>query len=386
MRGVPGKIPAPDPPCSFPATEDMKQSLQSRTVVILLVIFASAYGLAGFPGGASGFLAKLRESVRFGSGPESGSQFILQVQVQDAVKAEADRVIQGLRESLAREGVRFTAIERNDPATPAEAGHLQITVKGVEPAGALQSLIDRSYSLRNVSSGSSTDYVLRFKESRLRVLKSRAVEHSLHAIGQRLGELGLADAAVRLYGPAETRSQIMVQVPGGHDPDRVREIVRSAAADVNLGEFNRSGILPSISELSSAHGVNESRRRGPEETFSSGTGGSPVVPRREPFPDTINKSVDLAFRRALAALQPARRGSSAGINAGDTDAGSLSRLRFSGKGGPPDGSMAAPDGCGRATVALSEFEFDTPVWTAGRKDHRDPGSLAGKYDRGVMHV
>ena len=60
---------------------------------------------------------------------KGGSQLVLQVQIQDAFKAEADTAIERMKETI--KDIPFTEISRNDPKTLADAGSIQIDVKGV---------------------------------------------------------------------------------------------------------------------------------------------------------------------------------------------------------------------------------------------------------------
>src|SRR5690606_17395314 len=112
-----------------------------------MVTLVAIFGIAASPGGVSSIAGKLRKMVQPETSNGSNRQFILQVQVQDAVKAEADRLMLWLRVGMADRGIRFVSLERTDPATPAEANGLRIVVKGVaaEDAEAFRQMIQHSF-------------------------------------------------------------------------------------------------------------------------------------------------------------------------------------------------------------------------------------------------
>ena len=56
------------------------------------------------------------DNIRLGLDLKGGSHLVLQVQVQDAVKADADQTIERLKEDLKKQNIAWTAMDRNDAA------------------------------------------------------------------------------------------------------------------------------------------------------------------------------------------------------------------------------------------------------------------------------
>ncbi len=65
--------------------------------------------------------ANWKQNIKLGLDLRGGSHLVLQVQVQDAFKAEADQTIERVKEELRKASVNYTAMDRNDPATLEEA-------------------------------------------------------------------------------------------------------------------------------------------------------------------------------------------------------------------------------------------------------------------------
>ena len=67
--------------------------------------------------------------------------------MQDAVKAEADQIIERLKEDLRKANIEYAAIDRNDPQRVEDADTIQVNIKGVpaEKSGTFRSLIADRY-------------------------------------------------------------------------------------------------------------------------------------------------------------------------------------------------------------------------------------------------
>jgi preprotein translocase subunit SecD len=236
----------------------MKRSLQTRAVIIVSVVLLAVYGIFGLPTSADELIANLQKNIKLGLDLRGGSHLLLQVQVQDAMKSEADQVIQRLRDDFARQSIRYASIDRNDPSTIEDADSIRISVKGIElnDAGNFRELVTRNFTPWNLRSESSTDYVLELKESERLALKTDTVERSLNTIEQRVNGLGLSEPIIQLHGRADAQFEILVQLPGVEDPVRVKNIIGTAAVleltDVKDGPFatrqqalsQHGGVLP----------------------------------------------------------------------------------------------------------------------------------------------
>src|SRR5712692_6918376 len=106
----------------------MRKNLTTKTIVIVATILLCIYGIIGVPKSKADLVSNLRENVRLGLDLRGGSHLILQVQVQDAAKAEADQVIERLKEELRKANIDLSSLDRNDPARIEEADTIQINV------------------------------------------------------------------------------------------------------------------------------------------------------------------------------------------------------------------------------------------------------------------
>ncbi len=74
----------------------MRKNLTARSVIIVVVILLCVFGIIGIPTSGAALMDNIKKNIRLGLDLKGGSYLVLEVQVQDAVKGEAQRLIDGL--------------------------------------------------------------------------------------------------------------------------------------------------------------------------------------------------------------------------------------------------------------------------------------------------
>lgn len=236
----------------------MSKNLRTKTVVIVATILLCIYGVIGLPKSKAELTDNLRHNIRLGLDLRGGSHMVLEVQVQDAIKAEADQVIERLKDELKRVRIDYAGIDRNDPERVEEADSTQINVRGVpaDKAAAFRDLAAERFGAWILTPVSSSDYRLNMRPSELLALKRETVDRSIQTISNRINALGLTEPTVQQQGRSDTEYKILVQLPGVDDPARVKQIMGTAALlelyEVKDGPFlsqqealaKHGGILP----------------------------------------------------------------------------------------------------------------------------------------------
>jgi len=236
----------------------MRKNVTGRTVVIVVTILVCVFGIIGFPKSGTTLIDNVKHNIRLGLDLKGGSHLVLQVHVQDAIKTEADAAIERMKEAMRKQGIDYSSIDRNDPASVEDADKIEIDVKGVPATKttAFRNLIGESFNQWVLTPINATDYRLNMRPSELVTLKRDTVDRSLQTIANRINQLGLTEPTVQQYGQAGTDYEILVELPGVDDPARVREIMQTTAQleidDVKEGPFQsreaalaqKGGILP----------------------------------------------------------------------------------------------------------------------------------------------
>ncbi|HLN02857.1 MAG TPA: protein translocase subunit SecD [Bryobacteraceae bacterium] len=241
----------------------MQKNLNTKTLVIVLTILVCIYGIIGIPKSAAELKANIADRIKLGLDLKGGSRLVLQVQVQDAAKAEAIQTIERLKDDMRKANIDFASMDSNDPATVEAADTIQITVKGVpaDKSTAFRNLVADHFSPWILTAASSSEYRMNMRPSEMLALKRDTVQRTVQTIENRVNALGLTEPIVQQEGSAESDYRIVVQLPGWNDTARAREIIGTAAvleiAEVKDGPFasedearaKHGGVLPINTKL-----------------------------------------------------------------------------------------------------------------------------------------
>ena len=198
--------------------------------------------------------------------------------MQDAVKAEADRIIERLKEDLRKAGIDYAAMDRNDPASIKEADSIQINLRGVPAAkaGDLRTLVGDRYPSWILTPVSSTDYRLNMKPTELIGLKNQTMERTKQTIESRINSLGVGRdhhpaarprrGRVRDAGPAARRGRPGAReadhADGGHAGALARSRTAPSPARTDARAKN-GGVLPLDTKLVRGIGARRARAARP---------------------------------------------------------------------------------------------------------------------------
>jgi preprotein translocase subunit SecD len=205
----------------------MNKNLGWKLLLIIATLLVFLYGIFGIPKGVSGsaLADSLQERIHLGLDLKGGTHLILQVQVNDAVKVEADNAMQRIKEGMRKQKINYADITQPDPA-----GHPdQIVIKGVPPesSGDLRTIVTDSLPEYDLASGAENYWTISMKPQALTQLKTRAVEQAIETIRNRIDQLGVSEPTIQEHGLGDY--QILVQLPGVDDPARVKQIMQSTA-------------------------------------------------------------------------------------------------------------------------------------------------------------
>ena len=207
----------------------MKKNLTWKIVVIAVVMLIFLFGIIGNPAdvkwNGEGLKSALMNRIHLGLDLRGGTHLILQVQVNDAVNAETDRAIERVKEDLASNKVTYTDIIKPDQANAPE----RVQIKGISADGGstLRRVAEERLPEYTFSNGPEGSYYLTMKPAQLKDLKDRAVQQAIQKIRERVDTLGVSEPVIQEHGLGEY--QILVQLPGVDDPERVKGIMQSTA-------------------------------------------------------------------------------------------------------------------------------------------------------------
>ncbi len=205
----------------------MKKNLNGRIALIVAVLVVFIYGIFGIPSGLSGkaLMESMTKRIHLGLDLRGGAHLILQVVVSEAVSAETDNLVGRIQQTLKAANIPFSQVIKPDPKQPQI-----VRVDGVAAAkaGDARSLLDSKFSNEyDLAGGSDTGFTLTMKPSVQQALEKKTVQQAIETIRDRVDTLGVSEPVIQEYGLGN--NQILVELPGIEDLDRVKSIIQSTA-------------------------------------------------------------------------------------------------------------------------------------------------------------
>jgi preprotein translocase subunit SecD len=233
----------------------MQRNLKIKGVVIVATVLVCLFGIIGFPRNLKQLESNVTSRIHLGLDLKGGSHLVLQVQVQDAAKTEADQTIESLREAVRTSNIAIEGFDRNDPQTLQDTDSIQINLHGVDQTKTQQfrSLIADKYPDWILTPVSATDYKMNMTPSALIELKRNTVTQERDTIEKRVNALGLTEPTIQEQGAPEKQAEILVELPGVDDPARVKDLI-GTTAQLKIVDVKNEGPWKSMEEALAAKG------------------------------------------------------------------------------------------------------------------------------------
>ncbi len=187
----------------------MNRTTQYRLLLIILLV-------AG-----SGFVWKWK-GINLGLDLQGGIHLIVQVQTSEAMGAEVEQVRERIASNLTDQEVAFDQVSVVED--------LEIVVTGV-PAPQFNAARDELRNTLNWSlSGSGEEgFRLSMLASARKALLELTVRQAREIIQKRIDQYGVVDPTIAVYGSGEVKDQIVIELPGVEDFDRVKRLIGETA-------------------------------------------------------------------------------------------------------------------------------------------------------------
>jgi preprotein translocase subunit SecD len=207
----------------------MKKNLRNKIALIVAVLAVCIYGIIGVPSGVSGTALKeaIGKRIHLGLDLQGGAHLILQVVVQEAVGDETDNTVARIKQDLKTANLTYTQVYKPDPTNHPEV----IRVEGTDPSKSttVRSTLDAKYSNEYDLTGGGADnpWTLTMRAPVVAALEKKTDEQAIETITDRVNSLGVSEPLIAPYGLGD--NEILVELPGIDDLDRVKAIIQDTA-------------------------------------------------------------------------------------------------------------------------------------------------------------
>ena len=233
----------------------MKKNLRNKIALIVAVLLVCLYGIFRLPQGVSGkdLLSALQKQIHLGLDLQGGVHLILQVQVSEAVSDETDGAAARVRDALKTANLTYAQVVKPNPNKPE-----LIEVDGTPAAKAsdVRSLLDQKFSSEyDINAGSSDNtWMLTMKPLVRTDLEQKTVTQAIETIRDRVDSLGVSEPMIAPYSLGA--NQILVELPGVSDLDKVKAIIQSTARlEIHPVVGDGEGFADEQSALASVNGT-----------------------------------------------------------------------------------------------------------------------------------
>jgi preprotein translocase subunit SecD len=208
----------------------METKLRNRVIVIAAAIILCIIGIVGLPKNLQQLRQNIGDRIRLGLDLKGGTHLILQVEVEDAVNATEGQVLERLKDEMKSRNIPYSEILKDDESKVSPPVH-RILIKGVpeERSSDLVSLVGDQFADWTLSRvpGGATDRMLTLKSSAAGTIRNQALLQAMDTIRRRIDALGVTEPTIAEYGQGDY--ELVVQLPGVDDPERVKSIMQNTA-------------------------------------------------------------------------------------------------------------------------------------------------------------
>jgi len=159
------------------------------------------------------------DAMYLGLDLRGGVHFLLEVDMDAAVKQAEEGYIDDIRQALRQAKARYLSVGK-------ESGFIKVKFKAEDDKPEIMAVLDKEFRNLDVTEPEQPDQVwLNISEREVREIKKNAVGQNITTLRNRVNELGVAEPVIQQQG----ENRIVVQLPGVQDTARAKEILGTTA-------------------------------------------------------------------------------------------------------------------------------------------------------------
>jgi len=227
-----------------------------KAIVIIATVLICIYGIIGLPKSKEELAANWNHNIRLGLDLRGGTLLVLQVQLQDAFKADAVSSIERLKEMMSKSSIAGEPSMGYEPKSLQDADRVEILIKGVpsDSSSNFRGIVRDEFSAWVLTPVGPTDYRMTMKPTEANNMKKETLARSISTIENRINAVGLSESTVQERQGSGADAEILVSLPGVDDPERIKSMLKTAAL-LELYEVKGGPFKSEVDALASFNGV-----------------------------------------------------------------------------------------------------------------------------------
>jgi preprotein translocase subunit SecD len=201
----------------------MIQNLRVRLGVVAAVLFLAILWTVPNFVNTDKFWWPSKNKMVLGLDIQGGSHLVLRVDVDSAIKQDAQRIATGLPAEIAEDK---KAVIKSAQVTDGLRGAIRIELEKPEDGAAVAAHIEKFYAQTfRVVDTSPTAVSVEYAEMHVREFRHQLLEQAIATIRNRIDEFGVAEPSITAQGT----DRILVQLPGIKDASTAKELINRTA-------------------------------------------------------------------------------------------------------------------------------------------------------------
>jgi len=158
------------------------------------------------------------EPMYLGLDLRGGVHFLLEVDMDTALKQADERYINDIRSAFRDAKVRYQSVSK-------ESNGIKVVLTDEENRVAAALVLDKDFHNLDLTENGPNEFLLTMPEREIIAIKKAALDQNITTLRNRVNELGVAEPIIQQQGS----SRIVVQLPGVQDTARAKELLGTTA-------------------------------------------------------------------------------------------------------------------------------------------------------------
>ena len=203
----------------------MQKNLRWKLLLIGVFLAICAFFFASPKEKGAPFFSR----VNLGLDLQGGVHLVLRVVTDEALDQTLLQEAAKIADYLTEKDIAFDSSKKGSGFSIEVAGI--DASKDSEVRAYLESMYKDQYTIRSTTSEGKTNFDLSLTKSEIRRMRESTVEMALETIRRRVDALGVSEPSLQIYGSSgqEVQDEIIVELPGIDDPDRVKDLIANTA-------------------------------------------------------------------------------------------------------------------------------------------------------------